>query len=487
MMNERFLLVLAGGAAVVWSVSRWRQAVRVAMILLILEGAVRKWVFPGAQDLVYFAKDVFFLGAYLGFLRQRNRIRFRPLPIPLLYGSLIAAALYGALEIFNPQLPNLLVGALGFKAYFFYVPLLFLVPAAFPSDGELARFLRRYALLAIPVGLLAVAQFFSSPTSFLNTYARPGEGEFFYATTFGSSTHVRVTATFSYITGYSSYLVATAVLVLGLLGVMGWRFRGNLFLFASLGMILLGMLTTGSRGPIVILVLLFPLYWWLAVSRERGGGATFGRILIGLILVGVVLGFTAGEALQAFYGRMLGSSDVPFRMVAPFLQPFYVFPESGLLGFGIGATHQTAAAVTPGLLPYSWTRGILVESETGRVMLELGAIGFLLVYFTRLFLAVYAFRQIGRLRTRFHRTLATMSFLFLLPQVLGGGVFEVVTGVYYWFFAGLLMAAIRLDQEAVRAAAARAAPAPAPAAADREPRPSVPVIPRVRPESPWSW
>ncbi len=99
------------------------------------------------------------------------------------------------------------MGIFGFKAYFFYVPLLFVLPAAFPSDAALYRFLRRYALISIPVGLLAMAQFFSPASSFLNTYARSNEDA--YVATFGSSTYVRVTATFSFITGYTTYLLAT--------------------------------------------------------------------------------------------------------------------------------------------------------------------------------------------------------------------------------------------------------------------------------------
>lgn len=456
-MNLRMLLVLAGGAAAVWSVRRWRTAVQLAMVLVILEGAIRKWVFPGAQDLVYFAKDVFFLGAYAGFLRERSRLRDSMPKIAGLSALIAVAALYGLLQVLNPLLPNLLVGVLGFKAYFFYVPLLWVVPAAFPTPAMLSRFLRRYALIAIPVGLLAMAQFVSSPTSVLNTYARPGEGESFYATTFGSSSFVRVTATFSFISGYTSYLLASAILLLGLLGTTRWRFRGNLLLFAALGMTLLGILMTGSRGPLFLLAFVLPFYWWL-VMREKGGGALFARILLGLSLVFGVVAYAGEDAIGAFYGRASGTSDVKERLATPFLQPFDLLPHAGLFGFGIGATHQTAVAVTPGVVPYSWTRGIVVEGETGRIMLELGGLGFVLLYLVRLYLPLLALRRLGTLRVPWFRAVATSCFLFLLAQILGGVVFDVVTGVFYWFFAGLLMRVIQMDREAV--AAARNEPAP---------------------------
>lgn len=463
-MNLRVLVLLAGAAAAVWSVRNWRQAVQMAMVLLIFEGAIRKWVLPGAQDLVYFAKDVLLLGTYVGYFLDRHRLRIRLPALPGLYGLLAFTATLGLFQIFNPNLPNLMVGIFGFKAYFFYAPLLFILPAAFPNDAALYRFLRRYALIAIPIGLLATAQFFSPASSTLNTYARTTQ-ENAYIATFGSSTFVRVTATFPFITGYTAYLIATVILILTLLGASGWRFRGNLVMFLALAMTVLGMLMTGSRGPVFMLLLLFPLYWWLGVIRERGGGATFGRLLLALSLVAGLVVFVGEDALGAFLGRAAGVGDVRGRVTSPLISPYILLPDAGLLGFGIGATHQTAATLAPHLPPYSWLRGLIVEVESGRILLEMGALGFLLVYLLRISMTAYAFRQILSLRTRFHRAMATASFLFFLSSIPGGVIFDVTSDVYYWFFAGLLLLVVRLDREVVAAARVRTAAAAAPPAA----------------------
>lgn len=456
----RLLVVLAGIVALVWSTRRWKEAVQIALVLVIFEGAIRKWLVPGAQDLFYFAKDVFLLGAYVGFFRSPARRRYRPPAAPVLYAALAAGIFLGLLQIFNPLLPNLLVGILGFKAYFFYVPLIFVLPAMFQSDQELIVALRRYLLLAIPVGALAVAQFFSPPSSPLNIYARPTSNAAAIAT-FGSSTYVRVTATFSFISGYTSYLIATVVFLLVWMANARWRIRGNILMYGALSITLLGMLMSGSRGPVLLLAALFPFYWWLGVLREQGGGGTFGRLLLGLSLVAAVLAWAGEDAIGAFYGRALGIEDVPSRLTTPFQAPFHVIGDAGPFGFGIGATHQTAAAVTPGIPPYAWLRGLLIEVESGRIMLELGAIGFAIIYLIRLYLLLFALAQVFKLRTRFHRSLAVGSFLFLLGSLPGGIVFEVTSGVYYWTFVGLLFLAMRLDREAVRAAtAARIAVAP---------------------------
>jgi hypothetical protein len=473
-MNLRVLVALAGAAAAIWAVRRWRLAVQLVMVLLILEGAIRKWVAPGAQDMVYFAKDVLLLGIYAGFLRELPRLRSRVPRQAVLYGMLAFGAFFGVLEIFNPALPNVLVGIFGFKAYFFYVPLIFVLPAAFRSDGELHVFLWRYTLIAIPVGLLGIAQFFSPSTSILNTYARSNDDA--YVATFGSSSFVRVTATFSFITGYTAYLLSSAILILMLLGAGRWKFRGHYLLFSALGMTLLGMLMTGSRGPVLILALLFPVYWWLAVIREKGGGAVFGRLVIALALVLGFIAYTSQDAIDAFVGRVnTGGADVQGRIASPLQSPFLVMSEVGVAGYGIGSTHQTAAALTPGIVPYSWLHGLIVEVESGRVMIELGPIGFFLVYFVRVFLALYAFLQVLALRTRFHRAIATASLLFFLAAIPGGVVFDVTSDLFYWFFAGLLLTAVRLDRDPLPKSAGAAFAAAPRAALQRRPEPALPA------------
>jgi len=146
--------------------------------------------------------------------------------------------------------------------------------------------------------------------------------------------------------------------------------------------------------------------------------------------------------------------------------------EAGPFGFGIGATHQTAIAVTPGIPPYVWLRGLMIEVESGRIMLELGAIGFTIIYLIRIYLALYAFVQIFKLRTRFHRSLAVGSFLYLLGALPGGIVFDVTSGVYYWTFVGLVFVALQLDREALSAAAVARAAAVAQAPAASQPVPA---------------
>jgi hypothetical protein len=209
------------------------------------------------------------------------------------------------------------------------------------------------------------------------------------------------------------------------------------------------------------------------VVREKQSGQTFVRLLLGLGLLVAGLSSAGEEAVTAFSQRASGAQDAASRFASPYLSPVDMLPFAGPLGYGIGSTHQAATAVTVGIVPYSWLDGVAPESESGRVMLELGPLGFFLVYFARLSLAFFTLRQALRLRTAFHRAVAISALLFFLVEIPGGVVFEVTAGVYYWFLAGLVFLVVRLDREAVaRDAAARAAPA-------SRPRMAVPAGPPV--------
>ena len=456
-MIVQALVLGAVGIAVLWSARHWRAALEAVLVLVVLEGAIRKWIVPGAASYVYFAKDALLLGVYWGFLRSPEARRRAPALPPPLLAALALAALVALLGVFNPRLPSPLVGILGFKAYFLYAPLLWVVPAAYRTEREIGQVIRRYLLLAIPVGALAAAQFFSPPDSALNTYARAG-GESGSIITFGAVQRVRVTGTFSFITGYSAYLQVVALLALTVLSVRQWRIRGSLAVYAALATTVLGMLMTGSRGPVFLLLLLLPVYWFFGVVRE-GGLPALGRFLLGAGLVLSLVNVVGSDAVEAFRARAAGSSDVRERILLPFVNPFRIAPEIGLVGYGTGATHQMAEAVTESLVPYSWLDHHQYEDEPSRVMVELGLVGFVAFFAFRLGLVLLGLRAVFRLSRPLPRGLALSSLLLFLGQLTGGVVFNVTGGVYYWFFGGLLLLAERLDRQPVAAAVATAAPA----------------------------
>lgn len=441
-------LLLAVALAMFWSYRRWWLAVRWLLVLIVVDGAIRKWVLPGQQQLVYLVKDFLVLGIYAGFLASGNRIR-RVRPPAAVVVPLIACALWGGFEIFNPRLPSLLVGIFGWKSYFWYAPLLWVVPAAFRDLSDFERFVRRYALLVLPVVALGLLQFRAPTTSVLNRYAW-GEVEDTVGrvATFGQLGAARVTSTFSYITGYSTFLVAVGILLMVALALRGFRVRGNGLLWLALLAIPIGVLVSGSRGPLILLAGIFPMLFLFA----RRGVAEQSRALLRLVsavaIGAVLISFVAMPALEAFTYRVQSTEeDVLARALQPLFEPFEVMDLVGPFAYGIGATHQAVSALVPDLRPGSWLDGIEAETESTRVMIELGPLGFLAHFGYRIALVVMAFGIARRARQPASRIVALGAAFFLLAQLPGAIVFNVYGGIFFWFLAGAALLAQANERE----------------------------------------
>src|SRR5436309_6117797 len=115
-------LIAGGGALLLFGAFQWRWGVFGALLLAVFEGAIRKWVFPQASQMVYFAKDFLLLGAYFSFFFGGGKKTALRIPESLSF-LLVAAAVWTFLESFNPGTGSLLAGFFGWKAYIMYLPL----------------------------------------------------------------------------------------------------------------------------------------------------------------------------------------------------------------------------------------------------------------------------------------------------------------------------------------------------------------------------
>ena len=111
------LIVIAGISVLFMSWRNWEFGVQSVLVIVIFEGAVRKWFLPSASDLVYFYKDFVMLASFIGYLSRPNKL---PLLIKgqlqLLLVIIFAFLAYAIASITNPRAPHLLVGIFGVKA-----------------------------------------------------------------------------------------------------------------------------------------------------------------------------------------------------------------------------------------------------------------------------------------------------------------------------------------------------------------------------------
>ncbi|MDB9536231.1 hypothetical protein PN451_10385 [Dolichospermum planctonicum CS-1226] len=438
------LLVLIVFIFIVWLSSRnWRKSVKFALIIVVLEGALRKWVLPQASDLIYFLKDIVLLGAYLKFYsssepKYHGKAGFFTMTLFLCTG-------WCAFQIFNPSLGSPIVGLFGLKAYLFYIPLMWMIPTLFESQEELYQFLRNYLLLVIPVAILAIAQFFSPTNSPLNVYASGGVKQ---VATAGEN--VRVTGTFPYIAGYSTYMSFCFSLLIPLISLPQPK-KWQIITFIEALLVTGTSFMTGARGLLLfeILFLLgyFSLLWLTKPSKAIHNTKNF---ILPTLLISAVVPVFFQKAIQAFYTRVTTASDsgsFAERAFYPFTAPVAAMRFKGFDSYGIGATHPAIPALRSALRIYSGEALPSSEGETGRVVLEIGIFGFILWYALRLYLIISLLGMFLKLKTPFLRNLALAVFLFHTINLTGQLIFNTTFGVYYWFFSGFIFLFPQLEYQ----------------------------------------
>jgi len=420
----------------------WKKAVIFTMYWILLVGAVRKWLIPEVSDYIFFTPHLILSGVYLRFLGDRilrnyPLIKIKKYPVNILLGFLI---LWGILSVFNPRLPSFKVGILGIIVHFYYIPLLFIVHHLFPTKERLLSFLKKYALFSLPILILGIVQFFSPVNSPINRYVVETMD---IAMT---GIYPRVTSTFSYISGYTSYLNLLVLILIYLISLRKLSKILNIILYVLIALSIVNLFMTGSRGPVGISIISIALYFIIALKL----GFTFIKkflwriiFIVSTVVLLITSTYLAKEAYEGFMERGRSTEDVLPRIVDTFT-PFKFLKEAGLIGYGIGSTYQGAErlGLNWGDMPRDF------EEEPERIVLELGLIGYLLVYGLRLLFLIYFWKLFKKLKDIDLKLLALCSLLFQLQFFhFNNLVFNLTSGFFYWFLVGFLFLLPKLDQK----------------------------------------
>jgi hypothetical protein len=429
------------------AVRYWQRALFGVFVLLVFEGALRKWAFPWAQAQIYLLKDLVLLAAYIGFLLdgQRNQPALRD--AGLIKIILITSFAFGCIEVFNPNSPSILVGLLGLKTYFLYAPVAFILPYAFKSREQLFDLTRRYLIMAIPVAVLGFVQIAAGPESSLNAYVSQSEDAEVAGVRFGRAYDlVRTSGTFSYISGYATFLSFVAFLAIGYNMAQGWRLKKNIAPVMALALVVGAMFTTGSRGPVYSLVATGPIILVMAVAGRVLAFQTAMRVTILLPVIAIVALNLSPRAVEGFSDRATSSSDTATtRLSMAVDQTIGALAEAPVLGNGIGTTHNQAVAVM-GTDDAWWLHGLITEEEPARVTVELGIIGLLLMYSLRLAIAAFAVRCAMSFKDPAYRALGIALSAHLVLSVILHVINNLTASLYYWGALGLVLTMRRLER-----------------------------------------
>lgn len=344
--------------------------------------------------------------------------------------SLFLYITIGIAQFFNPESWGPLVGLLGLRTHFAYLPLLVLAPAYIRTQDQLIKRLVSLCVIIIPVVILGLIQNRLPASNPLNANIDA---------TFGDNGLVRASGTFSYITGYGvlcqfALIAAMAVLVLkpvvsraGLVAVVGAVFA------------FVGCLSSGSRAPVAGSALQLGVFgavllWSHAGSRKS---AVLKIAVLGVI-VGLIAISRAPDVYEALRQRAMAAAfDVDTRLDDSFFGWWFVLAEYPL-GMGIGMAHQQAGTLVGGVA------GFLsgYESELSRIAYELGVPGFIAMAAFRLSLLYRIGFGVRVLNIPAHAVIAALSFS-TIALMLTGGVYTPIANALFYLMAGLGLAAVR--------------------------------------------
>lgn len=424
-----------------------RILIWIYLVLLLVEGALRKWALPSLSDPLLVIRDPVVLAIYFFALRAHVFPRNAYVILLGIIGVLSIIVSILILYSYIPLKVILLVTLYGFRSDFLHLPLIFVIANVLDLE-EVKKVGRWTLLLMIPMAALMVIQFKASPDSFINKTVGLGEAQ--QLTTAGGK--IRPPATFSFISGPVFYLSSAAAFVI--YGALTKGVYKKWLLLGSAATVLIGIIVSGSRACVlaVVLVVLAILVIFLirpsAVNRVAG-------TLLAIVIVGMIasrLPFFK-EGVDVLSERFISSAEAAEttvvgglveRVVQEFTEPFKYLTKMPLSGYGLGLGTAGGARflVGQGAL-------LLTENEWIRIIAESGPL--LGVAFILLRVALTVKLLVASLRAlKAGEVLSILLFSCAFLAVLNGQLGQPTTLGFTVVLAGLCLAATNLGEAAIR-------------------------------------
>jgi hypothetical protein len=344
------------------------------IFLLMIEGALRKWILPRYSDPLLVVRDPVLLAIYWLALRARVFPRNWWVITLFIIGifSLVFSVLFLSQFLAWPSIAAITL--YGFRANFLHLPLIFLMAKIF--DEEDVKKIGWWILLGmIPLGLLMVLQFKSSPDSFINSTAGAAEGA--EQLTAGGG-KIRPPGTFSFISGPVYYCaMATAFLIYGILSRAAYK---TWLLVAGSVALVIAVAVSGSRACVASVALVALTTFVIFAIRPKAVNQVGRVILVGIVVAFIISRLPVFEqGLHILSDRFItaaeeGDSDniilgLVSRTFAGFTEGLKNLDQYQAGGWGLGLGTNVGAHFLvggPGFL--------LSENEWTRLLYEMGPV-----------------------------------------------------------------------------------------------------------------
>jgi hypothetical protein len=417
---------------------RLRQLIWLYFWLLIFEGALRKWVFPGLSNILLLVRDPIALSAvFLGWpLLQQKRWQIWLLP-------LFVIGILGTILAITVGHGDLITALYGSRVFLLQLPLIFVIAAVF-ERRDVIRMAWVFLWISIPMTLLLATQS-SLPNTHILNVGPGGIGTAAYEGALGRS---RPPGTFTFINGVSSFYSLAAASLFIVLYATKVRQLGRLFCVAAGIALIVALPVSISRSLLAgYLLVLAALIVTLILGRVRLF-PLIGGLLALVVAVGLATQIPAfQDTSDAFLSRWesagasagaerdevgdvgIATNQFTSRVLPGFTRPFSKLNSLPLLGSGIGLGSNVGAQ------RFGLGRAFLLGEGGWEVSLgELGPLLGLPFIFWRVALSLWMVRLALRSASRGNRLpliLVGASFLDVL-----GGQLSQPTGLGFMVLSG---------------------------------------------------
>jgi hypothetical protein len=421
-------------------------------LLLIFEGAVRKWMFPSLGQWLFFVRDPFVLMAYVlalrhGFVPKENGFMLAGIAF-----GLLALLLVGAQTVSQGgSAGGTLLAVYGWRNYFFYIPLAFVIGEAFERP-DIERVVRWTLILAVPTAVLMFLQFVAPLDSPINVGIGADKSLQFHGLDVDSE-HTRPMGFFTSDIGEKEFAVSALAMTFSLWLLPAARRFVRFWLLLPLTCAVLACLAvSGSRGAIVhsgILLIAAITCAFVLRGASSSARAVIWPSVIAVLAV-VLYPILFPDAAEAFVARWtraaaveshaFGSFGIFGRALYSFIDFFNLMGHTPLVGYGLGVAGNARLIL-----------GIEIEGLTGwaetdwaRHIVDLGpVVGVVFIVYRIAFAGWLGLRCVGGAR-RTNDPMPLLLFAFVGVELLYG----LMTGHgsvngYVWLFTGFCLAAAK--------------------------------------------
>ena len=432
-----------------------------------IEGLVVNLQYPSATSFLY--KDMVLVLVYAGVIVPNLGRVLDPPPMSRVLTALLA--FFGALLFLYLLVPSnlsLLSEMVAVKQRLFYIPLLVVGYYFVRSSRDLKGLIAAMAIYAIGVSIFGIYLFFAGPEGLTNIGAKYSAVFYTPVASRGQVSVWRVPGTFTSAGQFGAYLTFNVIAIAGMLMSGGVRRWVRIVGAVSIVMIVLAMLVSGSRAPMIVASVSVALAVLMSGRLARLGvwGVAFYAVL--------AYGFMyLGPGVRDRFDSIVSTQNIERFEHTYFGQLFMARLLENPLGSGLGLATIGARHFT------EFSQLVFTESYFGVLAVETGFPGLLTfvgVAGAIVFLVVK------------HRSLMASSpdgplWLGLASYVLLTiGVMPISTSIdhapsnfYFWFSIGALVRMVELEYWRQWALAGGTTPPGSPPGAEPKPAENLPA------------